>query len=89
MIVAMNALEAKNQFGHLLDTAQAHPVQINKHGHPVAYVVSATAYERLTKPKDLALEQAVLKANMEETQDADYQEELSSWDGVLNDGLKD
>lgn len=88
-INVMSALEAKNQFGHLLDSAQAHPVQINKHGRPVAYVISTAEYEKLQKSQLTTLKQAILKANQEEAEDAGYQEELSSWDATLNDGLND
>jgi len=41
------ALEAKNRFGALLDAAQREPVTIEKHGRPVAVLVSATDYEEL------------------------------------------
>lgn len=38
------ALEAKNRFGELLDNAQREPVTIEKHGRPVAVVMSAERY---------------------------------------------
>jgi prevent-host-death family protein len=85
----ISALEAKNQFGHLLDTAQAHPVQINKHGRPVAYIISTSEYERLHKVQESGLKQAILRANREEAEDEDYQEELSAWDSIFSDGIKD
>ena len=40
----MAALEAKNHFGDLLNTAQREPVTIEKHGKPVAVMVSAAEY---------------------------------------------
>jgi len=83
----ISALEAKNQFGYLLDTAQSHPVQIKKHGRPVAYIISTMEYERLNKLQNSNLEQAILKANQEEANDEDYQEELSIWDTTLADGI--
>ncbi len=43
------ALEAKNRFGELLDTAQREPVTIEKHGRAVAVVVSAVEYEEIQK----------------------------------------
>jgi len=43
----MSAKDAKNEFGLLLDTARAEPVTIEKHGRPVAVVVSVEEYERL------------------------------------------
>ncbi len=36
-----------------------------------------------------ALHEAVLEANREEAEDADYQAELSEWDATLSDGLTD
>ena len=41
------ALQAKNRFGELLDAAQRGPVTIEKHGRPVAVVVSAEEYQQL------------------------------------------
>ena len=39
--------EAKNRFGELLDAAQREPVTIEKHGRPVAVMVSAEEYQDL------------------------------------------
>jgi len=36
--------DAKNRFGELLDTAQRELVKFEKHGRPVAVMVSAEAY---------------------------------------------
>ena len=44
----MAAGKAKNGFGLLIDTARAEPVTIEKHGRPVAVVLSVEEYERLT-----------------------------------------
>ena len=44
---SMSAKEAKNGFGLLLDTARAGPVTIEKHGRPVAVVLSTEEYGRL------------------------------------------
>lgn len=44
---SMSAKDAKNGFGLLLDTARAEPVTIEKHGRPVAVVVSIETYRRL------------------------------------------
>ncbi len=41
------AREAKRQFGRLLDTSQREPVTIEKHGRPVAVVVSKHDYDRI------------------------------------------
>lgn len=35
----------------------------------------------------LPFKQALLKANLEEAKDTDYQEELQSWESTLSDGL--
>ena len=43
----MAAGKAKNGFGLLIDTARAEPVTIQKHGRPVAVVLSVEEYERL------------------------------------------
>lgn len=83
----ISALDAKNQFGQLLDIAQAKPVQIKKHGRPVAYVISTAEYDRLKESQQKTLEKAILKANQEESLDLDYQEDLALWDTTLNDGL--
>lgn len=40
----MAALDAKNRFGALLDAAQREPVTIEKHGRPVAVVLSIEDY---------------------------------------------
>lgn len=45
------ALQAKNRFGELLDAAQREPVTIEKHGRPVAVLVSAKEYEELEAMK--------------------------------------
>ncbi len=41
------AREAKNRFGHLLDTAQSTPVCVTKKGRPVGVVMSMEQYRRL------------------------------------------
>jgi prevent-host-death family protein len=43
--------DAKNRFGELLDTAQREPVTIEKHGRPVAVIVSAEEYETIEAMK--------------------------------------
>jgi prevent-host-death family protein len=55
----MAALEAKNRFGELLDTAQREPVTIEKHGRAVAVMVSAEDYKELE-----ALRLAALRAEI-------------------------
>ncbi|MDX2223023.1 MAG: type II toxin-antitoxin system Phd/YefM family antitoxin [Rhodospirillaceae bacterium] len=46
------ARTAKNGFGRLLDSAQAGPVAIEKHGRRVAVVLSAETYDRLQALED-------------------------------------
>jgi prevent-host-death family protein len=57
----MAALEAKNRFGELLDAAQREPVTIEKHGRPVAVVVSAEDYAALEAAKLAALRAEIEK----------------------------
>lgn len=40
----MTAKDAKNRFGELMDTVQREPVTIEKHGRPVAVVLSVNSY---------------------------------------------
>lgn len=52
----ISAKDAKYGFGRLLDTAMAQPVTIEKHGRPVAVVLSIEEYQRLialTQDRDL------------------------------------
>lgn len=48
---------------------------------------SAYVNHLLLKEKKRSLTIAILQANQEEAEDADYQEELSEWDETLADGL--
>ncbi|MCW5698452.1 MAG: type II toxin-antitoxin system Phd/YefM family antitoxin [Rhodospirillales bacterium] len=57
----MAALEAKNRFGELLDTAQREPVTIEKHGRPVAVMLSAQDYRELEALKLAALRAEIRK----------------------------
>ena len=41
------AREARRNFGELLDTSQREPVTIEKHGRPVAVLLSSHEYEEL------------------------------------------
>ncbi len=42
----INATDAKNRFGELLDSAQSGPVAIQKNGRDVAVLMSKSDYER-------------------------------------------
>ncbi|MEW6751413.1 MAG: type II toxin-antitoxin system Phd/YefM family antitoxin [Candidatus Latescibacterota bacterium] len=47
----MSAHEAKARFGQLLDTARTEPVAIEKHGRPVAVLVSHEEYAAIQSMK--------------------------------------
>ncbi len=57
----MAALEAKNRFGELLDTAQREPVTIEKHGRAVAVMLSAEEYKELEALKLASLRAEIRK----------------------------
>jgi hypothetical protein len=42
----ITALEAKNRFGEVMETAQRQPVAITRNGRPSVVVVSADSYSR-------------------------------------------
>lgn len=46
---AINATDAKNRFGQVLEMAQAGPVHVQKNGRDVAVVLSAAEYGRLVE----------------------------------------
>jgi len=48
---------------------------------------SAYVNHLLLEEKRRHLKQAILRANLEEAEDEDYQEELAVWDDTLADGL--
>ena len=43
----MNATDAKNRFGQLLEMAQAEPVHVQKNGRDVGIMISPEQYEKL------------------------------------------
>ena len=47
----ISANEAKSHFGQLLDTARQEPVTIEKHGRPVAVIMSTEDYNELEQIK--------------------------------------
>lgn len=57
----LTALDAKNNFGALLDKAQRETVTISKNGRPVAVIMSVEAYEADQKIKLQALRQKISK----------------------------
>jgi prevent-host-death family protein len=58
----MSAGKAKNGFGLLIDTARAEPVTIEKHGRPVAVMLSVEEYERLLSSIGPAEKRVLIKA---------------------------
>jgi prevent-host-death family protein len=46
IVRSMSALQAKNKFGQLIETAQREPVTITKQGRPTVVVMSVEDYER-------------------------------------------
>lgn len=50
-MIKMSANHAKAKFGQLLDHARRAPVTIEKHGRPVAVVLSTEDYEALNAAK--------------------------------------
>ncbi len=48
---------------------------------------SAYINQLLKQARKDSLKEALIKANEEEAEDADYQEELKTWDTALSDGL--
>ena len=44
-MVRMSANDAKSRFGQLLDTTQREPVTIEKHGRPVAVIMSKAIFD--------------------------------------------
>lgn len=43
---SITALEAKNRFGEMLETAQRQPVSITRNGRPSVVMISAESYQR-------------------------------------------
>ncbi|MBI3417877.1 MAG: type II toxin-antitoxin system Phd/YefM family antitoxin [Verrucomicrobia bacterium] len=49
--------DAKNQFSHLVELAVTQgPQTVTRHGEPVAVIVAADEYKRVTRPKETVLE---------------------------------
>ncbi len=58
------AKEAKNNFGEMMDTVQREPVTIEKHGRPVAVIMSANEYEKI-KLERLRAKLAIREAQLD------------------------
>ncbi|MFW6283489.1 MAG: type II toxin-antitoxin system Phd/YefM family antitoxin [Minisyncoccales bacterium] len=48
----VQAKDAKNKFGQLIQNAQKNPITIQKHGKPCVVVMSQEEYERLNALED-------------------------------------
>ena len=49
--------DAKNQFSHVVELAQAEgPQTVTRHGEPVAVIVSADEFRKMRRPKESVLE---------------------------------
>jgi prevent-host-death family protein len=70
---AVTAKDAKNRFGELMDTVQREPVSIEKHGRPVAVVLSEVAYEKM-KLEHLKAMLAVGEAQLDRDEGIDGKE---------------
>ncbi len=66
-----SAKEAKQHFGELMDTVQREPVSIEKHGRPVAVMLSEVEYEEM-KLERLRSALAVGEAELDRGEFADY-----------------
>lgn len=60
-MITFSANDAKQQLGHVLDTARTAPVSITKHGRPSFVITSRQDYESLLKLKFDRLKQEVGK----------------------------
>ena len=49
----INATEAKNQFGKLIDDAQSEPIAIQKNGRDIAVVISMAEYNSRIKQESV------------------------------------
>ncbi len=83
----MSASSAKARFGELLDTARREPVIIEKHGRPVAVVLSTEDYEELEALK-LARLRAEVDIGLHALEQGDFVEVDESGLQQLADNIK-
>ena len=48
----VKATEIKNNMGQYFQLAMAEPISVERNGHPIAILLSANEYERLTRIED-------------------------------------
>ena len=58
----ITALEAKNRFGEVLETAQRQPVSITRNGRPSVVMISAESYQRRQRVARERLRQSLQRA---------------------------
>ncbi len=66
-----SAKDAKQHFGELMDTVQREPVSIEKHGRPVAVMLSEVEYQEM-KLERLRSALAIGEAELDRGEFADY-----------------
>ena len=66
-----SAKDAKQHFGELMDTVQREPVSIEKHGRPVAVMISNTEFNEM-KLEGLRSALALGEAELDRGEYADY-----------------
>jgi prevent-host-death family protein len=59
---SVTALEAKNRFGEVLETAQRQPVSITRNGRPSVVMISAESYQRRQRMARERLRQSLQRA---------------------------
>jgi prevent-host-death family protein len=65
-MVAINATDAKNRFGQMLEMARIEPVRIQKNGRDVGVLVSPEQFQRLTSESSAPrVNPAVVRAHEE------------------------
>ncbi|WP_421928325.1 type II toxin-antitoxin system Phd/YefM family antitoxin [Neoaquamicrobium sediminum] len=64
---SFSASDAKNRFGHLIDTAQAEPVLVMRRGRDVAIVMSPEKFRRMAEAARGKVNPAVARLHAEST----------------------
>ena len=75
-----SAKDAKRHFGELMDTVQREPVSIEKHGRPVAVMLSEVEYAKIK----LERLRAAVQLGIDEAERGEFAED-SSLDGLLTE----
>ncbi len=83
----ISANDAKSRFGELLDNARREPVTIEKHGRPVAVIMSTEDYNELERIK-LEHLRAEVKIGLNQLECGDYVEVDESGLNEIFDSIK-